>query len=86
MHCADAGCVKVCPSAGALYHTKEGLVAYNQEKCIDCQYCVNGCPFDVPRYDEQEKVTKCHACFDRVAERSAAGLRQGLPDRNPAVR
>jgi len=66
MHCADAGCVKVCPSAGALYHTKEGLVAYNREKCIECHYCASGCPFDVPRYDAKQKVTKCHACSDRV--------------------
>lgn len=66
MHCADAGCIKVCPSAGALYHTDEGLVAYNQDKCIECHYCVNGCPFDVPRYDAKRKVTKCHACTDRV--------------------
>lgn len=67
MHCAEAGCVKVCPSAGALYHTPEGMVAYNQDKCIECHYCVNGCPFDIPRYDEKKKVTKCHACMDRVA-------------------
>jgi len=67
LHCGDAGCMKVCPSAGALYRTEEGMVAFNQEKCISCKYCVNGCPFDVPRYDEKEKVTKCHACFDRIA-------------------
>ncbi len=66
MHCGDAGCVKVCPSAGALYHTDEGLVGFNQDKCIECHYCVNGCPFDVPRYDKKRKVTKCHACLDRV--------------------
>ena len=23
-------------------------------------------PFDVPRYDTEQKVTKCHACMDRV--------------------
>ncbi|NCO50802.1 MAG: 4Fe-4S dicluster domain-containing protein [Deltaproteobacteria bacterium] len=65
-HCADAGCVKVCPSAGALYHTPDGLVGFNQDKCIECHYCVNGCPFDVPRYDSKQKITKCHACIDRV--------------------
>jgi formate dehydrogenase iron-sulfur subunit len=67
MHCGDAGCIKVCPSAGALYRTEDGLVAFNQEKCIGCNYCVNGCPFDVPRYSEEKKVTKCHACLDRVS-------------------
>jgi formate dehydrogenase iron-sulfur subunit len=67
MHCGDAGCIKVCPSAGALYRTEDGLVAFNQEKCIGCNYCVNGCPFDVPRYSGEKKVTKCHACLDRVS-------------------
>ena len=67
MHCGDAGCIKVCPSAGALYRTEDGLVAFNQEKCIGCNYCVNGCPFDVPRYTGEKKVTKCHACLDRVS-------------------
>src|SRR4051794_24031257 len=33
MHCGDAGCMKVCPARGALYRTKEGIVAYNKEKC-----------------------------------------------------
>lgn len=67
MHCAEAGCIKVCPSPGALFRTEEGLVGYNQEKCISCNYCVNGCPFDVPRYDANNKVTKCDGCLDRVA-------------------
>ncbi len=68
MHCADAGCIKICPAPGALYKTKEGAVAYDKEKCIGCKLCVAGCPFDVPRYDEKGKVAKCHLCFDRIAE------------------
>lgn len=68
MHCGDAGCMKICPAPGALYRTKEGAVAFNKEKCIGCKLCVVGCPFDVPRYDEKDKVTKCHLCFDRIAE------------------
>lgn len=66
MHCGEAGCLKVCPSAGALYQADNGLIGFNKDKCISCNYCVNGCPFDVPRYDEQKKVTKCHGCMDRV--------------------
>lgn len=66
MHCGEAGCLKVCPSAGALFRTEAGLVGFNKEKCISCNYCVNACPFDVPRYDDGNKVSKCHACMDRV--------------------
>ncbi len=68
MHCDDAGCMKICPAPGALYKTKEGAVAFDRDKCIGCKLCVAGCPFDVPRYDKDNKVTKCHLCFDRIAE------------------
>jgi formate dehydrogenase iron-sulfur subunit len=67
MHCDDAGCMKICPSPGALYRTKEGAVATNKEKCIGCKLCVVGCPFNVPRYDEKDKISKCHLCYDRIA-------------------
>jgi len=66
LHCGDAGCMKVCPSPGALYRTREGIVGFNREKCISCLYCVSACPFDVPRYDAEKKVTKCHLCLNRV--------------------
>jgi formate dehydrogenase iron-sulfur subunit len=68
MHCGDAGCMKICPAPGALYRSPEGAVVFNKEKCIGCKLCVAGCPFDVPRYDVQGKVSKCHLCFDRIAE------------------
>jgi formate dehydrogenase iron-sulfur subunit len=68
MHCEDAGCIKICPAPGALFKTKEGAVAFNKDKCIGCKLCVAGCPFDVPRYDENNKVSKCHLCSDRIAE------------------
>ena len=66
LHCGDAGCMKVCPSPGALYRTREGFVGFNAEKCISCKYCVSACPFGVPRYGADEKVSKCHLCFDRI--------------------
>jgi formate dehydrogenase iron-sulfur subunit len=66
MHCGDAGCMKVCPSPGALFRTKDGIVAYNKDKCISCKYCVSACPFNIPRYDEDDKVSKCHLCLDRI--------------------
>jgi formate dehydrogenase iron-sulfur subunit len=67
MHCDDAGCMKICPAPGALYKTKEGAVGINKDKCIGCKLCVAGCPFNVPRYDEKDKISKCHLCYDRIA-------------------
>lgn len=68
MHCDDAGCIKICPAPGALFKTKEGAVAFDKQKCIGCKLCVVACPFDVPRYDEKDKISKCHLCSDRIAE------------------
>ncbi len=66
MQCGDAGCMKVCPSPGALYRTKDGIVAYDKEKCISCKYCVSACPFGIPRYDSDNKVSKCNLCLSRI--------------------
>lgn len=68
MHCGDAGCMKICPAPGALYRTKDGAVAADRDKCIGCKLCVAGCPFDVPRYDSDNKISKCTLCSDRIAE------------------
>jgi formate dehydrogenase iron-sulfur subunit len=67
MHCEDAGCMKICPSPGALFRTKEGSVAYDREKCIGCKLCATACPFNVPRYDKNDKIAKCNLCADRIA-------------------
>ncbi len=66
MHCGDAGCMKVCPSPGALTRNKDGVVVFNKEKCISCKYCVSACPFNIPRYDGDDKISKCNLCMDRI--------------------
>ena len=86
MHCEDAGCMTICPAPGALYRTEEGAVAFDRDKCIGCKLCVNACPFDVPRYDAEGKISKCHLCFDRIGSGHAAGLRQDLPHGRPQIR
>lgn len=70
-HCTDAECVKVCPS-GCLQHDETGFVTFDRDKCIGCQYCRSGCPFDVPRHTGVGvqgagiKIDKCTGCIDRV--------------------
>jgi formate dehydrogenase iron-sulfur subunit len=68
MHCEDPGCLKACPSPGAIVKYANGIVDFISENCIGCGYCVKGCPFDVPRISQKDnKAYKCTLCSDRVA-------------------
>ncbi|MBN9081829.1 MAG: formate dehydrogenase subunit beta [Rhizobiales bacterium 62-17] len=68
MHCADPGCLKACPSPGAIVQYSNGIVDFVKENCIGCGYCVKGCPFNIPRISKTEgKAYKCTLCSDRVA-------------------
>lgn len=68
LHCEDPGCLLACPAPGAIVQYENGIVDFNQEECIGCQYCVSGCPFDIPRFDsETKKVYKCTMCVDRIS-------------------
>jgi formate dehydrogenase iron-sulfur subunit len=68
MHCDDPGCLKACPSPGAIVQYSNGIVDFHEENCIGCGYCITGCPFDVPRISKRDnKAYKCTLCSDRVA-------------------
>jgi len=68
MHCEDPGCLKACPSPGAIVQYANGIVDFQEENCIGCGYCVTGCPFDIPRISKKDKKAyKCTLCSDRVA-------------------
>lgn len=72
-HCDDPTCASVCP-VGAFTKTPEGPVVYAEDKCIGCRYCMQACPFQVPRYEwasTYPRVQKCVMCHARLA--------QGLP-------
>src|ERR1700691_537861 len=68
MHCEDPGCLKACPSPGAIVQYTNGIVDFHEENCIGCGYCISGCPFNVPRISKKDnRVYKCTLCSDRVA-------------------
>jgi formate dehydrogenase beta subunit len=67
MHCEEPGCLEACPADGAIVQYTNGIVDFNQANCIGCQYCVTGCPFNIPKFNAStKKVYKCTLCSDRV--------------------
>jgi formate dehydrogenase iron-sulfur subunit len=67
MHCEDPGCLKACPSPGAIVQYTNGIVDFHEENCIGCGYCIAGCPFNIPRLSKSDhRVYKCTLCSDRV--------------------
>jgi formate dehydrogenase iron-sulfur subunit len=63
-HCADAACIKVCPT-GALFK-EDGMTRLNRAVCIGCEYCTDACPFAVPHILDG-RSSKCDACASTTA-------------------
>ncbi len=69
MHCADPGCLAACPADNAIVQYQNGIVDFQQDYCIGCQYCVTGCPFNIPKFNPAtKKMFKCTLCTDRVSQ------------------
>ena len=80
MHCADPGCLKACPSPGAIVQYNNGIVDFVSENCIGCGYCVKGCPFNIPRISKADhKAYKCTLCSDRVSVGQAPACAKACP-------
>ena len=80
MHCSDPGCLKACPSPGAIVQYENGIVDFISENCIGCTYCIKGCPFNIPRINATDrKVYKCSLCVDRVSVGQAPACAKSCP-------
>ncbi len=80
-HCEEPTCVSVCP-VGAFTKTKAGPVLYDAEKCIGCRYCMQACPFRVPRYEWKSthpRVQKCIFCSERLAKGLQTACAEACP-------
>lgn len=63
-HCAEAACVSVCPT-GALYK-ENGLTRLERDWCSGCGYCVETCPFGIPKIAPDGQSSKCDGCAQVV--------------------
>jgi formate dehydrogenase iron-sulfur subunit len=66
-HCGYAPCAAVCP-VDAIAQMEHGQIVIDQQVCIGCGYCVNGCWAHIPRLSpETGKAYKCDLCYDRTS-------------------
>ena len=85
-HCTHAGCLDACPT-GALIRTEFDTVVLQPDVCNGCGYCIPACPFGVVDRDQIDgRAAKCTLCYDRLAGRARARVREGVPDRLDPVR
>lgn len=65
-HCADAPCVEICPVT-SLFIRPDGIVDFDNERCIGCKACMQACPYDALYLDpETLTAAKCNYCTHRV--------------------
>lgn len=71
LHCISPACVSVCPVAALKKNPKNGVVYYEEDRCIGCRYCQLACPFRIPKYEFEKaspQVRKCQLCHHRYEE------------------
>lgn len=65
-HCDDAPCISICPT-GALYRAPNGVVDFDDDRCIGCKSCMNACPYDALYINPATNTAhKCNFCNHRV--------------------
>ena len=80
-HCEVPTCVSVCP-VGALTKSADGPVAYDGDKCIGCRYCLQACPFHVPKYEwasTKPCIRKCNFCASRTSRGIQTACAEACP-------
>ncbi|MCH2516366.1 MAG: 4Fe-4S dicluster domain-containing protein, partial [Dehalococcoidia bacterium] len=65
-HCEDAPCVTICPTT-ALFTRPDGIVDFDDARCIGCKACMQACPYDALYIDpNQGTAAKCNYCVHRL--------------------
>lgn len=81
-HCLTPACASVCP-VEAFRKTPAGPVVYDAARCLGCRYCMQACPFGVPKYEWDKPVpavVKCDFCASRQAEGKPSACTEACPE------
>ncbi|HLJ88651.1 MAG TPA: NrfD/PsrC family molybdoenzyme membrane anchor subunit [Candidatus Angelobacter sp.] len=65
-HCDSAPCTTICPT-NALFRRSDGIIDFDNQRCIGCKSCMQACPYDALHIDPQNNTAaKCNFCAHRV--------------------
>jgi Fe-S-cluster-containing dehydrogenase component len=65
-HCEDAPCTTICPTT-ALFTRKDGIVDFDDDRCIGCKSCMQACPYDALYINPNTgTAAKCNYCAHRL--------------------
>ena len=65
-HCEDAPCTTICPTS-ALHTRMDGIVDFDNDRCIGCKSCMQACPYDALYIDpDTNTAAKCNYCAHRI--------------------
>ena len=65
-HCEDSPCTTICPTI-ALFTREDGIVDFDDERCIGCKSCMQACPYDALYIDPNKgTAAKCNYCAHRI--------------------
>lgn len=66
--CEDSPCTEICPTV-ALFRRPDGIVDFDNSRCIGCKSCMQACPYDALYIDpETNTAAKCNYCVHRAEE------------------
>jgi formate dehydrogenase iron-sulfur subunit len=78
-HCAQAGCLEVCPT-GAIIRTEFDTVVIQSDVCNGCRACIAACPFGVIEINPVNNTAmKCTLCYDRMQAGLTPACAQACP-------
>ncbi len=61
--CEEPACLAACPVSAITRNPSSGMVAVNDEACVQCKECIAACPYQGIFFDPvDEKITKCDLC------------------------
>src|SRR6476469_2630789 len=67
-HCDDAPCIEICPTR-SLFRRSDGIVDFDNRRCIGCKSCMQACPYDALYIDPNNNTAaKCNFCAHRVEQ------------------